>query len=246
MPTLGTLFDPRNNSIGAMRFICAGLVLVGHSFPFGGYGTDPLLLLTNNQTAIGRWPVDVFFILSGFLLAMSLERSTLPDYARNRFLRIYPAYWVCLLVCGIAVPLAFGAAADFDFITRGLPLILYVRQEIPGVFENNPINSINGVLWTLPVELACYISLPIIAALGLLNRRGSLLIVTVTALAFWLQIYFAADLLAINSMLGPIVSPLRLGTFFYCGVLAWLWRDAIAVSSRYLAASLAVLAIAAA
>lgn len=73
--TLDQQYDPRSNSIGAIRLFAAILVVVGHAFPYGLYGQDPLIGLTGNQVATGRLPVDIFFVLSGFLLANSYLRS---------------------------------------------------------------------------------------------------------------------------------------------------------------------------
>lgn len=222
--TLGEAYDPRSNSIGAMRLIAASFVVIGHAFGHGGYGADPLAALTGNQAATGRWPVDVFFVLSGFLLVASFQRTSLLAFAKARFLRIYPAYWVNLIICGVVVPLAFGAAASWAFVARGVPLILYVDQTIPGVFENNFRPQVNGPLWTLPIELFCYITIPIAAAFGFLTRHRVLIVFGGLWALFIAQIFTGFPF-------SPIASPLRLATFFYAGAALYLWRDHIPLSA---------------
>lgn len=59
------------NNFGPLRLMAALLVIIGHSFSYGGYGTDPLIGLTNNQVAIGRFPVDIFYVISGYLICQS-------------------------------------------------------------------------------------------------------------------------------------------------------------------------------
>lgn len=98
--TLAETFDPKSNAIGAIRLACALAVIIGHAAPLGGYGDSWLMKATNQQVSGARLAVDVFFVLSGFLLASSVERSHASDFARNRFLRIYPGLWACLLVTG--------------------------------------------------------------------------------------------------------------------------------------------------
>jgi peptidoglycan/LPS O-acetylase OafA/YrhL len=237
---LSEAYHPKRNSIGAIRLIASAAVLFGHARPFGLYGQDPLVTLTHNQLATGRWPVDVFFVLSGFLLSVSYQRSTLVTYLRNRFLRIFPAFWVCLLVCGVAVPAMFGVSPSLWYIVRSAPLIAGVGKTIPGLFETvNYTSDVNGALWTLPFELYCYVSLPLLAMVGMMNRFGAVL----TFLMFW-GVFTVAILFPELFPFSPIVNPCRLFTFFYAGVLLDLFKDRVKMSLPIFWMSILVLLLA--
>src|SRR5690348_14177211 len=63
-------FDPRINSVNALRLILAGLVLGSHTLKLHG-GHDPLEVVTGGSVDIGTVAVDGFFALSGFLIVGS-------------------------------------------------------------------------------------------------------------------------------------------------------------------------------
>lgn len=214
------------------------MVIVGHCFGFGGYGKDPLQVLTNNQVALGRWPVDIFFVLSGFLLSGSLERTSLAKFAISRALRIYPALWVCLIISGLFLPIAFGVAPSFWYIARCAPLLFGVEGIIPGLFTANPIHEVNPALWTLPFELYCYITLPVaFAAFGRNNSwLAAPLFILITA-TFWLQIYTSTS--AWDN--AAISSPIRLACFFYAGVGLYVFRYRVIISNALAAVCAIVL-----
>jgi peptidoglycan/LPS O-acetylase OafA/YrhL len=109
--------------------------------------------------------VHLFFVLSGFLLFQPYARwlfgigaqpSTRLFYTR-RLLRVAPAYWVSLLIVVALGPITLAALGD---------LLLH------GVYLSNLTNSttysINGVYWTMAVEVQFYALLP---GLALLMRR---------------------------------------------------------------------------
>ena len=115
--------------------------------------------------AFGFAGVDLFFVLSGFLLALPFTRATLSrsahppliQYYKRRLLRVFPAYYAQL-----AIILIVGAW----FITwkplNGISLLAHLLM-----FFNmgwDPVRPIVGIWWTLPVELSFYLVLPFIAS----------------------------------------------------------------------------------
>jgi len=73
-----TNFDRRLNNIDFLRLALALLVVFAHSFVItqGSDGAEPFMRLTRGQTTGGTVAVDAFFILSGFLITASYERSS--------------------------------------------------------------------------------------------------------------------------------------------------------------------------
>src|SRR5215208_4533859 len=114
-----------------------------------------------------------FFVLSGFLLYRGLLRR--PDFKRytvRRIARIVPAYYVSIASCLIL----FAALGLTDLIppTASLPLFLVFGQN----YSADTLMEINPVTWTLCVEAAFYVALPLVA----LARSGRLRIVLLACL----------------------------------------------------------------
>src|ERR1700761_3309458 len=94
------------NNLDFIRFAAALAVLISHCYPISGEPFDFLQHWTGWLT-LGGVAVDVFFIVSGFLIAQSWARD--PNafrFLRNRALRILPALYVLILVsCLVVGPL---------------------------------------------------------------------------------------------------------------------------------------------
>jgi peptidoglycan/LPS O-acetylase OafA/YrhL len=107
--------------------------------------------------------VPMFFVISGFLISASYERSpNLKQYFRNRALRIYPGLWCCILLTILTI-LIFS---DISFL-RGetIPWLLSQMAGViytPGFLKGYGIGAYHVSLWTIPIELQFYIILPIL------------------------------------------------------------------------------------
>ena len=113
--------------------------------------------------------VQGFFVLSGYLVWSSLERSSsLRLYAEKRVRRLYPGYATVVVICALAA-LAFSpeARADLGAVARylgwNLLFLNFMAPNLPGVFEANRFTEINGALWTLKIEVMFYLILPVLA-----------------------------------------------------------------------------------
>lgn len=114
----------------------------------------------------GWMGVPLFFILSGWLLgAQVIAGSLSPQFLRRfwlrRFLRIYPAVWAELLVLLLVAGAIPGLITQAGYDTLPFQFLLWVN--LPPVMAQ----PLNGVWWTLPVELGFYLILPL---LGLVSR----------------------------------------------------------------------------
>ncbi|MBN9432240.1 MAG: acyltransferase [Bosea sp.] len=220
------------NGFDYLRVILALAVVLGHSIVASG---DPV------ATAIALGPVfgpfqasilTMFFALSGFLVAGSLDRCrTLEGFATLRVLRIVPALAVEVLLSALILgPVMTELSLSEYFSSRSfysyfLNIVGSIHFVLPGVFQNNPHPYIvNNSLWTIPYELECYIALIVMAALTLFRRpkwflAGSVLILLVVAVS----IYAAGDREALEGHL-----PGRLLVVaFLAGVTLYLFRNVI-------------------
>lgn len=178
-PLSRRLGDRRDNNYNLLRFLAAALVIYSHSFPMSGVASDPLERLVG--FSFGHLAVDVFFVISGFLVTGSLlSRRDLRSFAAARALRLFPVLVVGALGCAFVVgplqtelPIArYLAHPDtWKFVAmNSVPWPFGVCYTLPGVFQHVPVHgAVNGSLWSLPWELSMYVTL---SALGLFAFAG--------------------------------------------------------------------------
>jgi peptidoglycan/LPS O-acetylase OafA/YrhL len=224
--TLAESFDPRRNSVNALRLGLATLVLVSHTLKLHG-GSDPIGRLTGGDVDMGTIAVDGFFALSGYLIVGSyLNSPTTGRYLWRRALRILPGFWVCLLVTAfVLLPLAqlleFGTLAGFPLTGDGSALsyvtnnaALFIRQfEVGGLLGGG---TVNGSLYTLFYEFLCYLGIAALGALGLLRTRSRPLL-AVTAAVWLVAVSEIVTAAAITSRSTTIDIALRFGLMFLAG-----------------------------
>ncbi len=134
-------------------------------------GFEELLPLAT--TAIPAKALKGFFVVSGFLIFMSYERSSsLFSYASKRARRIYPAYFTIVTVCAIGLVVVssknIGDYFSIDWLKyyiTNLSFLNFLKPTLPGVFEANRLVVVNGALWTVKVEVMFYMVVPIIVLL---------------------------------------------------------------------------------
>ena len=236
------LEGPTQNCLGLMRLVLAMLVLITHGFAVGGFGPDPLEAFSGETISLGSMAVHGFFVISGYLVSQSWDRlRSMPAYFIRRALRLFPAYWVCLLVTALVIaPLMwwlqqgslteYGSAtpSPWDYVRRNFLLMQY-QWTIGGLATDQPVPGyLNLSLWTLPHEFACYIALMFIASVGAVKKYS-----------FWAILIFVA--LFLNYALDPTharwlgriyaqPSVTRLPIYFAAGVVWWCWADRVQVS----------------
>lgn len=112
--------------------------------------------------------VPIFFTISGFLIYWTFDRNPhdKKNYFRNRFLRLYPALWICFL-CLVIAMLFFKTMTISDLWNQSL-LPWVIAQLTIGQFytadllRSFGVGSPNGSLWTITVELQFYLIVPFI------------------------------------------------------------------------------------
>jgi len=152
----------RVNEIDLLRFIAAISVVLFH-YAFRGYAADGLSTMPYPWLApyakYGYLGVELFFMISGFVILMTASGGSLRGFVISRVVRLYPAFWACctlsfVLICWLNVP-AFQA----DW--RQYLINLTMMSGFVGV------PSIDNAYWSLFVELKFYA----LVAIVLLVRR---------------------------------------------------------------------------
>ena len=175
--TLGERASGRDNNFNLVRLMAAGLVLVSHSWPLTGTPGEPLERIAD--FSLGHLGVDIFFVVSGFLVTGSLLDRPMRSFLRARALRIFPAlaansFGTALVIGPLVTALPWGRYfATWDTwryaLQNAVTWPMGVSWWLPGVFLGNPGGpAVNGALWSLPWELTMYVML---AGLGALLVR---------------------------------------------------------------------------
>lgn len=189
--------------LDSVRAFAVLAVVVHHTWFVAG--SPPLLVDLGPQTiSLGAafqgagLGVDIFFVLSGFLLSMPWHRAdrdgtprpAVRRYFTRRFLRIVPPYWfmlfVMLLLMGNAtVPWpAMGGPDGVKAIVAHIFFAQYLFPTTSGGFA-----AVNGSVWTLTIEMLFYLTLPILihAFVGRRWRWGLPVSIAVSLLWVWLS-----------------------------------------------------------
>ena len=133
----------RIQSIQALRFIAAALVILCHAYPQAKFG------------AVG---VDIFFVISGFIISRVMSGKSPREFLRARVVRIYPIYWVCAVPTAL-IAIHIGAAT----VPRTLTSIT-----LWPVFGSEFLQPYLVLGWTLSFEMLFYAC----ATLVLVDRRA--------------------------------------------------------------------------
>ena len=116
-PRLADILTPEANSFGVLRFLMATLVLISHSYLYCAGTSEAEPLVGWLGRSLGEYAVQVFFILSGVMVAQSFDRSrSVVDFAVARILRIFPALIVCVLITSFLIGPIVSRLAPADYL----------------------------------------------------------------------------------------------------------------------------------
>jgi peptidoglycan/LPS O-acetylase OafA/YrhL len=193
-----------------LRGLAVFLVFLVHYFALGSpwiSERSPTYAAAAALRTIGYSGVDLFFVLSGFLIYGSLIARDQPflSFMKRRMQRIYPAF---LVVFAIYCVLSFVFPAESKLPPTALALTTYLVQNLlllPGLF---PIEPMITVAWSLSFEMFYYLTIPlVIVVFGLRRRSGA-----------WRACFFAALATAFGLYCALFGGPIGL-IMFLSGIL---------------------------
>ena len=141
----------------------AALTVVLYHYLFRYDQLYGLETLTVESLWLGRYGVHFFFLISGFVICWSLSRSSgIGTFLVSRVSRIYPAYWVALVITFAAMSV-FGLPGREVSITAFLVNITMLQEYLGAP-------HVDGAYWTLTAELTFYFWIVTIHKMGQLHR----------------------------------------------------------------------------
>ncbi|MCB8878167.1 acyltransferase family protein [Acidisoma silvae] len=214
-PTLGSARDQSYiYGLDFLRFLAASLVALFHL---------TWLEPTTAKLAWFGWiGVQIFFVISGFVISQSAQTSSVLAFAISRFLRLYPAAWICALISLVAL-LCRGnmmAAAPSLLLQFFRSLVLYPT----GPF-------LATAYWTLPVEITFYGLIAIVLYRHAFRHIEAIALVMAIFSGLYLAFLGLYYLGAVNTSWIAFgygwknVTLLRHGVYFSGGIFCWLTSE---------------------
>lgn len=158
--------NERTKELDSLRGIAVILVITFHVFKRAAYFTKhEVLHFISGLANIGWLGVDIFFVLSGFLItSILLKTKSGENYFKNfyarRILRIFPLYYAFIAVMLILMPIM---NSDYAFSVRFLtPYLLFYIQNWVVSLKIGGLPAFLSVTWSLAVEEQFYLIWPLI------------------------------------------------------------------------------------
>lgn len=195
-----------------LRFAAALLVLSYHLIPEAAYSFDtepdqywpqPVLQLSR----YGWMGVELFFLISGFVICMSSWGRTISQFFISRVTRLWPAYLLAVVLTAVVLTLwpAPGKTG---------PQLSQVLANLTMVHTLRGIAHIDPVYWSLLLELKFYLLFSVVVAAGLTYSRVVLFCAVWTTASLFAQ---AANVRFLIELLDPQYTP-----YFVAGVTLYL------------------------
>lgn len=146
----------------------------------------------------GQFGVVVFFMLSGFVIPYSFKHSggDVRGVLISRFFRLYPAYWLSVLLAAVSATLFLQTPISSKMIMANLTMIQKLLG-YPDAF---------GIYWTLLVELIFYALCVLLALMGFIYNLKVRMTLSIFLLFIGLVTSFARFKYGISTPVGVIVS----------------------------------------
>jgi peptidoglycan/LPS O-acetylase OafA/YrhL len=208
---------PRLYALDGLRLIAAVAAMTWHYTGFSRFtqvwGTKPghLMPLLHKFSVYGWIGVPFFFLISGFVICMSAWGRTPGEFMVSRVTRLFPAYWLAILMTGSMLIAARPSWVDHVKSLSYTDIFTNMTMMQDGIAGTD----IDGVYWTLYLELRFYVLFGLVLALGGLTYRKM-----VAFCGLWL--FFSAissniDVPLVRAMLIPEWAP-----YFIAGMAMYL------------------------
>ena len=212
-------------AVDGIRFFAANLVAFFHitysvwANPNSGgrnfVGSDYAFPLISQFSKYGWVGMEIFFVISGLVIANSAYNSTPRQFLKSRFLRLYPTVWICATITLI-----------FTIFAGGYDSVNLLQRYLHSVFLIPLYPWIDPAYWTLAVEMVFYSIIFALSALGMMRNLGRLAVAFALIGFFYQFLLFLKNISILDAFPDLPLQVSRLlmldfGSFFAVGIFAW-------------------------
>jgi len=152
----------------------------------------------------GYLGVPMFFIISGYVIALSASNRSALEFAVSRFIRLYPTFWLCIMFT-----VAVMAITGYREYT-----LLQILANLTILNDYLGFDNIDIIYWTLQAELKFYACIFLLLVIGIFNRFR-------LWLSLWLVLTIVFLLFEQPFFMGWFISP-TYSSFFIAGIAFYL------------------------
>lgn len=212
MTSTDSLPRRRLNGLDGLRFVAAAAVVGYHYTGVGTtyWGAVPSHVFPslNHLTRYGYLGVELFFVVSGFVILMTAYGRPIEKFTASRIARLFPAYWAAVVLT-VGLHLLWRGGIR----TSSLESLVNLTM-VQGGFN---IQDVQGAFWTLWIELKFYLLIGVFILLGITRRR----VIAFAVLWPLLGVLAGSQPGLLSALLVPIYAP-----YFGVGMLLFLlYRD---------------------
>ncbi len=152
----------RLDYLDLLRVVALGSVICFHYFFNGiskGTVTSVSLPGFSGIAKYGYLGVELFFLISGFVILYSTQNRTAREFVKKRFIRLYPMYWMAIILIYVIANLPFWSNKGPQFSKLLINLTMY-----PEAFGEQWIDAAH---WFLARELQLYVFVAVVLAIGI-------------------------------------------------------------------------------
>lgn len=231
MKTLQEALERKENHVNLIKLASAYLVIIGHAYAFAcNYSrTDFMSRITNGAYNLGGFAVAVFFFFSGLFITKSLlsGKYTAVSFWKRRIFRIFPPLIFVtvfiIILCGFFItkesPAVYFCSRDtYRYL---LNCVFVSVHTLPGVFETNVSGAaVNGPIWTIKFEAACYVLAYVLYRFKVLEKKRFQYVICLFAAA-------SAVIYGAGGPLAALVVLVRPVGMFLAGMMFYVYREHI-------------------
>lgn len=157
--------NSRVNELDLLRFLAA-LAVVFHHYSLVGFAINSQTIapypFISSLFKYGYLGVDLFFMISGFVILMTASSGSLRHFIISRLVRLYPAFWICCTITFVATQ-----AIGFPEYMATFSQYVVNMTMLSGFMDIEPIDN---VYWSLFVELKFYALVAIVLLMGRIQQ----------------------------------------------------------------------------
>ncbi len=202
----------RLGNLDLLRLLAA-LMVVFYHYTYSGYashGLSPTAFPELAPFTQHLWAgVSLFFMISGFVIAYSAEKSPAYDFAVSRIARLYPAFLICLTLTSVVAILAGPQNFEVFQIT---PMRWLANLTMAPMIFKQPF--VDGVYWSILVEITFYGWVALLVAAGVFQRYQLRII------AIWLAVSLLNEFVLESAVMNKLFIT-RYACYFVLGILSY-------------------------